>query len=192
MQVHTRSEHNITAILQGFVTDSLTHLAHQVGVPGRSQTGSNRETGSKIATAVTFAMSINMNTGRTITLNGSRNAETRDGYSSTRSTRHEPLLMSEHSATARESIVTTAHQQLGFFFQGHRLDYFVDVVGIQFWCRLRHHCSCHCSCRNGKSQFLVVHHFVVYLVSYYYSISCFFRFMQSFRILHFFKNLLQI
>ena len=28
-----------------------------------------------------------------------------------------------------------------------------------------HHCSCHCSCRNGKSQFLVVHHFVVYLVT---------------------------
>ena len=26
-----------------------------------------------------------------------------------------------------------------------RLDYFVDVVGIQFWCRLRHHCSCHCT-----------------------------------------------
>ena len=34
MQVHTRSEHNITAILQGFVTDSLTHLAYQVSVPG--------------------------------------------------------------------------------------------------------------------------------------------------------------
>ena len=78
----TRSEHNITAILQGFVTDSLTHLAHQVGVPGRSQTGSNREAGGKVATAVTFAMSIDMNSGRTITLNGSRNAETRDGYSS--------------------------------------------------------------------------------------------------------------
>ena len=109
MQVHTRSEHNITAILQGFVTDSLTHLAYQVGVPSRSQTGSDRETGGKVATAVTFAMSIDMNTGRTITLNSCRNTETRDGYCSTRSTRHELLLVSEHSATAHESIVTTAH-----------------------------------------------------------------------------------
>ena len=33
-----------------------------------------------------------------------------------------------------KSIVTTAHQHLGFFFQGHRLDYFFDVIGIQFWC----------------------------------------------------------
>ena len=47
-------------------------------------------------------------------LNGSRNTEARDGYSSTRSTRHELLLMSEHSATAHdvEIHITEASQPL--------------------------------------------------------------------------------
>ncbi|CDD20219.1 unknown [Prevotella sp. CAG:732] len=149
MQVHTRSEHNITAILQGFITDSLTHLAHQVGIPGRSQTGSNRETSSKVATAVTVAMGIDMNTGRTITLYGSRNTKTRNGHGSTGSTRHELLLMSEHSTATHESIVTTTHQHLGFLFQGHRLDHFIDVVGIQLRCRLSHQGCRHGSCCYG-------------------------------------------
>ncbi len=130
MQVHTRTEHDVTAILQGLVTDGLAYVLHQFGVPGRCQASSDRETRGIVSTTVTITMGINMHASRTITLHSGRDAKAWDTDSCSSSSRHELLLMSEHSATAHESIIATAHQELGFLLQGHRLEYFFNIVCI--------------------------------------------------------------
>ena len=109
MQVHAWSQNHITAILQGLFTDGFAHFAHQIGVPGRGQTGSYGETCGIIVTAVALAMRIYMHSCRTITLHSSRNSQTRNSHCRSCSTRDKLFLVSQHGSASYESIVATSH-----------------------------------------------------------------------------------
>ena len=80
MQVHTRAEDDVTTVLLGFVSDGFTHLSYQLGIPGRSQTGTNREGCGIVGLVGTLTCRINTYTCRAIREHCSRNAETGDGW----------------------------------------------------------------------------------------------------------------
>ena len=113
MQVQSRTQHHITAILQCLITNGLTHLFHQLRVPCRSQTGAHRKTCGIVRLGVALTNGVDVYASRSVCQYRSRDAQSRNGYRQTSSTSHQFLLVAHHGTRAYKSVITSAHQQLG-------------------------------------------------------------------------------
>ena len=143
MQVHTRAQNHVAAILLGLITNSLSHLVHQVGVPGRSQARADREGGGIIGLVGTLTCRVDTYTGRTVGKHSGRNAQTWYGRRCTCSTSHQ-VGLATHYGVSTEKVVGTANQKFGLFFKGHSLDYLVDIIGAELYLSICCHCECCC------------------------------------------------
>ena len=120
VEVHARTEDHVTAIFLGLVADGLTHLTHEFGIPGRSQTGADRECRSIVGFVGTLAGRVDTYTSRTVGEDGGRDAETRDGRRGTRGTCHK-VGLAAYDGTCTKEVVSTANEKFGFLFKGHGL-----------------------------------------------------------------------
>ena len=110
MQIHARTQNDVTAIFQGLVANGLPYLLYQLCIPRRCQTGTNRETCCGIAVRIVVATGINMDTGRTVGHYRSRNAQTLDSHRRASRSCHQFLLMAQHGTRTYKGLITTAHQ----------------------------------------------------------------------------------
>ena len=153
MQVHARSQNHVAAILLGLITNSLSHLVHQVGVPGRSQARADREGCGIIGLVASLTCRVDTYTGRTVGKHSGRNAQTWYGRRCTSSTSHQ-VGFATYDGIVTEKVVGTANQKFGLFFKGHCLDHLVDillrenrrcrVIGAELGLSVCCHCKCCC------------------------------------------------
>ena len=139
VQVHARSEDDVTTVFLGFVANGLTHLSDQFRVPRRCQTGTDGESSGIVRLAVALTGGVDAHTGRAVGEHGGRNAQAGYFWRRTGSTSHEVGLAAHHSCRTEE-LVGTTNQKFGFLFQCHGLQHLVDVVSTEFSLR----CHCHC------------------------------------------------
>ena len=109
VQVHTRTQDDVTAVFLGFVTNGFTHLGYQFRIPGRGQTRTDRECRGIVSLRSTLAGGVDAHTGRTVSQYSGRNAQSCYLSSITGSPGHQVSLTANDSALAKE-IVGTANQ----------------------------------------------------------------------------------
>ncbi len=83
VEVHTRAEDDVAAILQGLVALTTPHLLHEVGIPRAGQTGAHGKTGGKESLTGSLAVGVDVHTGRTVADYRGGNAQPRDGHGDT-------------------------------------------------------------------------------------------------------------
>ena len=76
MNVHAWCQQNVAAILKHFVTDALTHFLNELGVPSAGECSAYRESCTEIGVGVVVTSGIDSDSGRTISEDGRRDAET--------------------------------------------------------------------------------------------------------------------
>ena len=143
MEVHARAEDDVTAVFLGLVTDGLTHLSDEFGVPGRSETGTDGEGGGVESLVGAFAGGVDAHTGRTIGKDGGGDAQSGNGGRCTGGSGYEVGLATNGCLVAEEC-VSTANEKSGFFFKGHSLKYLVDIVGAELGLSICCHNECGC------------------------------------------------
>ena len=106
VQVHTRTQDDVTAVFLGFVTNGFTHLGYQFRIPGRGQTRTDRECRGIVSLRSTLAGGVNAHSGRTVRQYGGWNAQSCYLGSSSCSTGHQVGLTAYDSTVAKEIIGT--------------------------------------------------------------------------------------
>ena len=96
VQVHAWAQYDIDTIFQRLVTDGLTYLLHQLGIPGGGQTGADGESCGIVAVGVIVALGVYMYSGRTVGNHRGGDAQTGNLYCGSGSTSHISLLVTEH------------------------------------------------------------------------------------------------
>ena len=86
---------------------------------------------------------VDVDASRTVSEHGGWNAETWNFYGDACCSGHQFLLMSEHGTAANETVVTTAHENLGFLLKGHSFKHLVDIIGAELGLRI----CCHSKSR---------------------------------------------
>ena len=98
MQVHTWTKDNITSILQRLITNRLTHLLHQIGVPCGSKAGTDRKSCCGIGVRVVLTLGVNMYAGRSVTQHGGRNTQPLNSHGDTCCAGNQSFLVSQHGS----------------------------------------------------------------------------------------------
>ena len=142
MNVEARAEDDITAILESLVADGLADSLDEFSIPGGGQTGAYGEACSMVCVGVVLPDGVDVDASRTVSEHGGWNAETWNFYGDACCSGHQFLLMSEHGTAANETVVTTAHENLGFLLKGHRFEHLVDIIGAELGLSICCHCEC--------------------------------------------------
>ena len=113
MDVHSRSQEHVHAVLQHFVAQNGRGLLHQIDIPGTGQERSHRESGRHRVRRI--PLRVDPDAGRAVGEHRLRNAQPRNGPGTARQTGH-------------HVVGTSSHEQGRFLFQGQCLQDLVDII----------------------------------------------------------------
>ena len=109
VQVHARAEDDVAAVFLRLIADGLSHLAYQLGVPRRGQTGADGEGGGVVGLVRTLTGGIDAHAGRAVGKHGGRDAQTGNGGRCAGSSGHE-VGLAAYNGCAAEEVVGAANQ----------------------------------------------------------------------------------
>ena len=108
MQIHARTQNDVATIFFRLLTDGFAHLGYQIGIPCRSQAGTDRECRGIVSLIATLADRVDTNTGRTIGQYRGGNTQAGNFGSGTGGTRHQ-FGFAAYDSTCAEEIVGSAY-----------------------------------------------------------------------------------
>ena len=117
--VEGRSQQHVGTILLHLLTNGLTNLFYQLGIPRRGQQCSDGEVGAIVSGRVTITLGIDTKSGRTVGKNYGGNAQRVERVGGTGSTRHKTLSGTDDCIVARESFHTHANHEVGLVLERH-------------------------------------------------------------------------
>ena len=115
--VQGRSQQHVGTILLHLLTDGLSYLFDQLGVPGRGEQRTNGEMGAVVSGGVTLTGSVDTEPGRTVSQYDSRDAERVEGIGGTSGTGYETLGGTNHGIVATEASHTNTNHEVGLVLE---------------------------------------------------------------------------
>ena len=120
MDIHSRTENDVTSVLARLVADSLSYLFNEGGVPSRSKGCADRKTGGIEGICHVLAHGVYVYPCRSICHDDRWDGLFGNLYSYTGRTGYESFLMTEHGTASGKAVIAATHEQLCFLLKGQR------------------------------------------------------------------------
>jgi hypothetical protein len=124
VNVHTRGKKYVNSVLKDLVPHGFTYRAHNGGIPGRGEHGTDRETGAVISFVRAGANRIDTEACRAVGKHNRRYTQTRYRVSCTGASFNSHIITAYTVKSGRSA----ADKYGGLFFEGKKGNYLGDIV----------------------------------------------------------------
>jgi hypothetical protein len=124
VNVHTRGKKHVNSVLKDLVPHGFTNRAHNGGIPGRGEHGTDRETGAVISFVRAGANRIDTEACRAVGKHNRRYTQTRYGVSCTGASFNSHIITAYTVKSGRSA----ADKYGGLFFEGKKGNYLGDII----------------------------------------------------------------
>ena len=124
VDVHTRGKKYVNSVLKDLVPHGFTYRAHNGGIPGRGEHGTDRETGAVISFVSAGANRIDTEACRAVGKHNRRYTQTRYRVSCTGASFNSHIITA-YTVKSRRS---AADKYSGLFFEGKKGNYLGDII----------------------------------------------------------------